>query len=107
MLRTIELILGIPPMSQFDAGATPMWRCFSKQADLTHFIAKPCQIDLNQKNIDQSSWQRKSESFDFSKEDRVNDLEFTEVIWKAVKGLNSKVPSPIRAAFLNVVEKED
>ena len=36
MLRTMELILGIPPMSQYDAAATPMWRCFSKTPIISH-----------------------------------------------------------------------
>ncbi|MBC7745420.1 MAG: beta-propeller fold lactonase family protein [Flavobacterium sp.] len=104
MLRTMELILGIPPMSQYDAAATPMWKCFSKEANLKPFIAKPLQTDINAKNNSSNSWQRKSETFDFSKEDRINDLEFTEVIWKAVKGLDAIVPTPVRAAFFK--EKE-
>lgn len=105
MLRTIELILGIPPMSQYDAAATPMWRCFSKDASTLPFIAKPLQTDINAKNNTSSAWQKKSETFDFSKEDRIPDLEFTEVIWKAVKGLNALVPAPVRAAFFKEKER--
>ena len=41
MLRTIELILGLPPMSQYDAGATPMWRCFTPTPNNTAFTALP------------------------------------------------------------------
>ncbi len=102
MLRTIELILGIPPMSQYDAGATPMWRSFSKEANLIPFKVRPAKIDLNDKNQTESVWQRKSELFDFSKEDRIQDREFTEVIWKAVKGLDAIVPAPKRAAFIKL-----
>ena len=86
VLRTIELILGLKPMSQYDAAATPLWRCFSNTPDLTPFNAKPLQHDINEKNAVENAWQRKSETFDFSKEDRIPDREFTEVIWKAVKG---------------------
>ncbi len=100
MLRTIELILGIGPMSQYDAAATPMWRCFSAQPDMTVFTARPLQVDINEKNAVENAWQRKSETFDFAKEDRIPDREFTEVIWKAVKGVNALVPAPKRAAFL-------
>ncbi len=100
MLRTIELILGIEPMSQYDAAATPMWKCFSPQADMTVFTAKPLQTDINEKNQVLNAWQRKSETFDFSKEDRIPDRAFTEVIWKAVKGENAIVPAPRRAAFV-------
>lgn len=107
MLRTIELILGLPPMSQYDAAATPMWRSFSKKADLSHFNSIPAKIDLNEKNIKMNALAKKSMGFDFTKEDRVNDLEFSEVIWKAVKGENSVMPAPRRSAFVRVVDKDD
>ncbi len=107
MLRTIELILGIPPMTQYDAAAVPMRHCFSNTVDTTGFTALSAQIDLNEKNTTQNAWQRKSETFDFSKEDRVPDLEFTEVIWKAVKGADAIVPAPKRAAFVKVSNKKD
>ncbi len=107
VLHTIELILGFKPMSQYDAAATPMWRCFSSTPDLTPFNAKPLQTDINAKNAVENVWQRKSETFDFSAEDRIPDREFTEVIWKAVKGANAIVPSPKRAAFVKVSEKKD
>jgi len=107
VLRTIELILGLPPMSQYDAAAEPMWRCFSKQADLTPFDTKPVQTDINARNTQRSVWQQKSEGFDFSGEDRIPDHLFTEVIWKAVRGENSPVPPPRRAAFVNVQAKKD
>lgn len=105
MLRTIELILGIGPMSQYDAAATPMWRCFTDKADMTVFHARPANIDLTEKNEAENEWQRKSEAFDFSKEDRIPDRAFTEVIWKAVKGESALVPAPRRAAFLKVNPK--
>lgn len=107
MLRTIELILGMPPMSQYDAAATPMWRCFSKIPDLTVFHAKPLQVDINEKNTASNAWQRKSETFDFTKEDRIPDRAFTEVIWKAVKGVDAIVPAPKRAAFVKLSDKKD
>lgn len=106
MLRTIELILGIPPMSQYDAAATPMWRCFTDQVNLTPFTAKPAEVDLTEKNTGMNEWQRKSEAFDFSKEDRIPDRAFTEVIWKAVKGLDAIVPAPKRAAFVKLSKKD-
>lgn len=107
MLRTIELILGMPPMSQYDAAANPMWRCFSNTADLTPFHALPSNIDLNERNTASNFWQHKSETFDFTKEDRIPDDEFSEVIWKAVKGENSVMPAPRRAAFVRLSEKKD
>lgn len=107
MLRTIELILGLPPMSQYDAAAEPMWRCFSNTADLTPFASVPALVDLTEKNTKNTASAKLSETFDFSKEDRIPDLVFSEVIWKAVKGENSLMPAPRRSAFIKVAEKKD
>jgi YVTN family beta-propeller protein len=100
MLRTIELILGIPPMTQYDAAAKPMWRCFDTMPNHAPFNALPLKTDINQVNVKTGYWQQKSEGFDFSKEDQINDREFSEVIWKAVKGEKSELPSPKRASFV-------
>jgi YVTN family beta-propeller protein len=99
LLRTIELILGLPPMSQYDASATPLWRCFDNAPNHPVFNAKPCQYNLDEKNLTESIWQKKSEKFDLTQEDRINDKDFNEVIWKAVKGLDSQCPPSVRAAF--------
>lgn len=106
MLRTIELILGIPPMSQYDAGATPMWRCFTSTANNNRFTALPSNIDLSEKNLAWNELAEQSATFDFTKEDRAPDLEFSEVIWKGVKGLHAIMPAPKRAAFVRVVAKD-
>ncbi len=50
LLRTIELILGLPPMNQLDATATPMTDCFTNTPDLTPFSAVPNNIPLDQMN---------------------------------------------------------
>ncbi len=100
LLRTIELILGLPPMSQYDAAATPLWRCFDNTPDHPPFTTRHCFVDLNEKNSALSIWQKKSEEFDFSQEDRIDDTAFNEVIWRAVKGLDSPCPAVVRAAFL-------
>ena len=99
LLRTMELILGLPPMSQYDASATPLWNCFNNVPDHPVFNVKACKYNLDEKNLTESIWQKKSEKFDFTKEDRINDSEFNEVIWKAVKGLDSPCPPSVRAAF--------
>lgn len=107
MLRTIELILGLPPMSQYDAAAEPMWRCFSATPDLNPFVSVPALVDLNEKNTKNTASARLSETFDFSKEDRIPDLVFSEVIWKAVKGEHSIMPAPRRSAFIKMVDRKE
>ncbi|NDD15589.1 MAG: hypothetical protein EB092_01130 [Chitinophagia bacterium] len=107
ILKTIELILGMPPMSQYDAGATPLWRCFDNVPNPKGFITKPLQFDINEKNTARTAMQRKSETFNFKKEDSINDFEFNEVLWKGLKGENALVPAPKRAAFLKMNPKKD
>lgn len=107
MLRTMELILALPPMSQYDAAAEPMWRCFSSTYNATPFLAVPANISLDEKNIKNTPSAKISATFDFSKEDRIPDLVFSEVIWKAVKGENSVMPAPVRSAFLKTNKKDN
>jgi hypothetical protein len=107
MLRTMELILGMPPMTQFDAAATPMWRCFSKTPDLSVFTSVPSNIDLGEKNIAVNEWQRRSELFDLTKEDAVPDLEFNFVLWHGIRGGHVAYPGPRRAAFIKLKNKKE
>ena len=104
ILRTIELILGMPPMTQYDAAATPMWRSFSAKPDFSTYSHLINSVDLNEKNNTVTAASKKSEAFDFSKEDKVPDLVFNEVLWQAIKGTNA--PAPSRAAFVKVDKKK-
>lgn len=106
MLRTIELIAGIAPMSQYDAAATPMWRCFTTKSEPKQFNVKPAIVNLNDKNEKVNSLSMRSEKFDFSKEDAVPDMELTEVLWKSIKGENAVVPAPKRSAFLKILKND-
>jgi len=107
MLRTMELILGLPPMSQYDAAATPMWECFTSTPDVTPFTAIPAQYNIKEMNTQVSSISRKSAEFNLAVMDAAPDLEFSEVIWKAVKGLDSVMPAPVRSAFVKPMEEEE
>jgi YVTN family beta-propeller protein len=100
MLRTMELILGLPPMSQYDAAATPMFRSFTATPNETPFIHELPRTNLFELNVKNTPSAQKSAKFDFKKEDSIPDLEFSEVIWKAVKGEDSVMPAPRRAAIL-------
>ncbi len=102
ILKTIELILGLPPMSQYDAAATSLWRCFTDSINYTPFKAIPTKINLNETNLALNKWQKLSESFDFGMEDRVEDAPFNEVLWWYVKGDDIPCPAPVHSAFLRV-----
>jgi len=106
ILRTIELILGMPPMTQYDAGATPMWRCFAKEPNESGFVTLPAQVNLNDKNKD-SNLGMLSNKLDFSHEDRVPDQLMNEILWKFVKGDNIPMPAPVRAAFFKASANEE
>ena len=103
ILRTIELILGLPPMSQYDAASTPLWRSFSKTPDETPFTYLPSNVNLSDKNLTFNYWQKKSEELDFSEADLAPDAEFNEIIWHAVKGINAEYPIIKRAAFVKEI----
>ncbi|MCU0457401.1 MAG: hypothetical protein MUE74_13990, partial [Bacteroidales bacterium] len=80
--------------------ATPLWRCMNNSPSHEPYSVRPVTVDLNDKNIVHSRWQQMSEKFDFTAEDRIDDAKFNEVIWKAVKGLDSPCPPAVRSAFL-------
>jgi DNA-binding beta-propeller fold protein YncE len=98
MLRTMELILGLRPMSQFDAAATPMFNSFQATPDLRPYEPLPANVNLEERNGLQA-WggERK---MNFAREDAADDLLLNEAIWRSVRGPNSPMPAPVRAAFV-------
>jgi hypothetical protein len=98
----MELILGMPPMTQYDAAALPMWRCFQPVANTNPFTARASNIDLNEKNTAMNEWQRRSEYFVLNREDANSDLEFNLVLWHGLKGSFIPFPGPSRAAFVKL-----
>lgn len=107
MLRTMELILGLNPMSQYDAAAMPMWRCFDSEAKPFDFKAIKPNVDLQARNVVRNEWQRRSEVFNFDKEDANNDVAFNLVLWHGLKGNAIPFPGPTRAAFIFPIVKKD
>jgi YVTN family beta-propeller protein len=106
VLRTMELILGLPPMSQYDAAAMPLYNCFTATVDHTPYKHQSAQVSLDQRNVVWNGSAKKSEAFNLAKEDAVPDLELNEVVWKSVKGENSIMPAPKRSAFIKLQQKK-
>ena len=96
MLRTIELLLGLPPMSQYDAAATPMYKSFGVKPDLTPYPVRSAEVDLNAKNTLRAYGARRSMHMDFSDVDRAPVQALNEIIWNSVNGVNSPMPAPVR-----------
>jgi YVTN family beta-propeller protein len=97
MLRTMELILGLPPMSQHDAAATPMFNAFTLSADTTPYVVEEPRIDLNAKNKEGSYGQSLMEKFNLRRQDAAPDRAFNEIVWRAVKG--TPMPAPRYSIF--------
>jgi YVTN family beta-propeller protein len=106
VLRTIELILGLPPMSQYDAAAMPLYDCFTSTPDVTPYQLKPAQVDLEKRNVAVNQSSKRSDLFNLADEDKVPDLELNDVIWKYVKGENAVMPAPRRSAFVILEQKK-
>ncbi len=107
MLRTMELILGLKPMSQFDAAAMPMFHSFQGKPDVRPYKALPTNVNLNERNTRLAWGSKASGKMDFTKEDAVDDLLLNEVIWRSVRGADAPMPAPTRAAFVFAHPKGD
>jgi YVTN family beta-propeller protein len=99
MIRTIELILGLPPLSQYDAAARPMFASFTDTALTTPYEHLAAQIDINEINGSSAYGAARSLKMDFSEYDRVNDFELNEILWRSIKGVNGPLPAPVRRAI--------
>jgi hypothetical protein len=87
-------------MSQFDAAARPLYDSFRAKPDVRSYQHVVPETDLQATNLANAWGAKLSEQFDLTKEDAADDLLFNEVIWRSIKGPNSTMPAPVRAAFV-------
>ncbi len=99
MVRTMELILGLPPMTQFDELATPMYNSFTSQPDLAVIQALPETADLEARNPKGGPGDSASRKLDFSDFDRADPDELNRILWEALKP-GKEMPAPVRSARL-------
>jgi len=95
MLRTMELLLGLPPMTQYDASAMPMYNSFRESANLEGYKTIAPRIDVNEKNKPNAWGARASKKMDFDDVDRAPEFELNQIIWKSIRGANSPMPLPV------------
>jgi YVTN family beta-propeller protein len=93
MIRTMELILGLPHMNQLDLVAEPMSDCFHEKKELAPYTAIPNKIRLDEMNPPLNAlrgearyWAQKSMELDFDDVDRADEDTFNRILWHAVKG---------------------
>ncbi len=97
VLRTIELIVGLHPLTQFDAAARPMFASFSRQADARPFTVIQPKTSLTERNPARGAAAAASARMDFSDADRADDDQLNLVLWQAIK--HTHPPPPVRSAF--------
>jgi YVTN family beta-propeller protein len=95
VLRTMELLLGVPPMSQFDAAATPMTAAFSSTPNLRPFNVLPPQVSLTATNGSTAPMQQTSAKIDFSEPDLIPMGVMNRILWKAARGGDAVMPAPV------------
>ncbi len=105
MIHTMELILGIPPMTQYDAAATPMFNCFTNTADVTPYNMVPAQYDVNAKNGVAAFGAKESAKMDFSDYDRADEQTLNRILWHSIKGANVPMPTTVRSVVTHVAPK--
>jgi YVTN family beta-propeller protein len=101
VLATMEEILGLDSLSQFDHYGRPMRGIFASEPDLAPYEAIKPAIDLNEKNPD-SPQAKPSAMLDFSKPDAIDDDTLNRILWATIKG-NVPYPGPTRAAVGEMV----
>jgi len=97
VLRTMELILGLRPMTHFDAAGRPLTAAFAAQPNNAPYQAEAPRISLTERNPPGSPTAARSLRFDLSEPDLGDDDEATEILWLALK--NSPPPPPVRSYF--------
>ena len=94
-VRSMELLLGMPPMSQYDAAALPLYASFGTAPEVTPFTVIAPEIDVNAKNTKTSYGAEESMKMDLSDVDRAPMHALNEIIWKSVKGADVPMPPPV------------
>jgi hypothetical protein len=97
VLRTIELILGLKPMTMFDVAAHPMANAFTATPDMSTYINETPRVPLDVKNPMTGPLAERSNKLDFRESDRADPRELNDILWLAVKGTTP--PTPVRSRF--------
>lgn len=94
MVRTLGLLAGVGPLTQFDAYATPMNRAFVPTPNLAPYTAIRPTTDMKALNAKTAPMAKQSAAQNLGVADAIDEKTFNEAIWKSVKGANSPMPAP-------------
>ncbi len=96
VLRTIELILGLEPLSQYDAAATPLWNAFAERPDSTPFTHASNRWPLDELNP--RAFRSRIPDRDLAGPDEADEQELNREIWESVRP--GSAPPPVRRAWV-------
>jgi hypothetical protein len=99
MLRTMELILGLPPLTQYDSAGVPMFNAFAKEPVCKSFTPLQPKVDLMARNNINSPGAQASAKMDFDDVDEAPEDELNRVLWLAMKGPDEPYPVPVHRAL--------
>jgi len=99
VLRTMEIILGLRPMTTYDAGARPMFSVFNTAPTPGAYTLEKPQTPLDTRNPAKSPTAARSLRMNFKDADDVDEDELNAILWAAVKGPAAPMPVPVRSRF--------
>lgn len=97
MLRTMEFLLGLRPMTHFDAGARPMTAAFQNQPNTAPYAAEKPRIPLDQVNPAATAAAARAARMNFEEADENDDDELNDILWRAIR--KDAPPPPMRSIF--------
>src|SRR5689334_5186730 len=97
VLRTMEFLLGLRPMTHFDAGARPMASVFQPKADTTAYTAEKPHIALDEKNPATAAAVAQAAHLKLDEADENDDDEMNDILWRAIR--KDAPPAPVRSIF--------
>ncbi|MCX6622310.1 MAG: beta-propeller fold lactonase family protein [Acidobacteria bacterium] len=95
MLRTIQLLLGLPPMTQYDAAAPPMYAAFQTTPEPGGYTAIAPSYNVDERNTALAWGAKESMEMDLDEVDRAPMFALNRIIWKSVRGADSEMPAPV------------
>ncbi len=113
MLRTMELILGLPPLNQIDMASTPMLNAFTDKPDLTPYTVCPSRVPLDEMNPNLNSlqgrqryWAQRSVRLPLDEADEADEDTLNRILWHSTKGYDTPYPKLARANGKAGVDRE-
>jgi hypothetical protein len=95
----MEIILGMRPMTTYDAAARPMFSVFNNAITAGEYTLEKSQVPLETRNAAGSPTAARSIKMDFHDADDIDDDELNGILWAAIKGPGVPMPEPVRSRF--------